>query len=97
MKVWELIEALQEHDPDSEVKFAYNYGDYPRTMVTSNPSYVETGVVEYSDYHRMDRVVSDEEIAEEDEEFAEAQKEDPEVTRNDLFHSQNRRNVVIIF
>jgi len=61
MLVKELIESLQYLDQDAEVHFAYNYGDHWRTEVAPKVSQVTEGVVEYSDYHRMDKLVTDEE------------------------------------
>lgn len=59
MKVSELIEQLQYMDQDAEVHFAYNYGDHWRTEVAPAVRAVSEGVVEYSDYHRMDKVAED--------------------------------------
>jgi len=75
MKVSKLIEMLQDMDPEAEVKFVYNYGDYWRTDVAANIDRIEEGEVEYSEYHRMDKVVEpdydeDEEELEEGEEPA---------------------------
>lgn len=53
MKVSELIELLEDFDPEAEVGFGYNYGDYWRTIVVAEPTEVDTREVEYSDYHRM--------------------------------------------
>jgi hypothetical protein len=61
MTVAELIEYLQEEDQTLEVKFSYNSGDYWRTQVAKDIETVETGLVEYSDYHRMDKVVENDE------------------------------------
>ena len=61
MNVKELIESLKYMDQDAEVHFAYNYGDHWRTEVAPKVSQVTEGVVEYSDYHRMDKLVTDEE------------------------------------
>jgi hypothetical protein len=61
MLVKELIESLKYMDQDAEVHFAYNYGDHWRTEVAPKVSQVTEGVVEYSDYHRMDKLVTDEE------------------------------------
>jgi hypothetical protein len=61
MLVKELIESLQYLDQDAEVHFAYNYGDHWRTEVAPKVSQVSEGVVEYSEYHRMDKLVTDEE------------------------------------
>ena len=60
MTVKELIESLEGFDPNMEVKFAYNYGDYWGTEVASDVRDVDEGMVKYSDYHRMDKVVDDE-------------------------------------
>jgi hypothetical protein len=60
MKVSELIELLGYHSPDAEVHFSYNYGDHWRTEVAPAVSNVSNGVVEFSDYHRMDKLVEDE-------------------------------------
>jgi hypothetical protein len=56
MTVQELIESLEGFDPNMEVKFAYNYGDYWGTEVASRIGDVDEGQVRYSDYHRMDKV-----------------------------------------
>jgi hypothetical protein len=61
MKVSELIESLQYMDKDAEVHFSYNYGDHWRTEVAPAISNVREGVVEYSEYHRMDKLVTVEE------------------------------------
>jgi len=59
MKVAQLIEQLQYMDKDAEVHFAYNYGDHWRTQVAPSVASVEEGVVEFSDYHRMDKMVEE--------------------------------------
>lgn len=61
MQVKDLIELLEGHDPAAEVHFAYNYGDHWRTRVAPGVSEVSEGVVVHSEYHRMDKVVDDEE------------------------------------
>ena len=60
MTVKELIDLLQDFDENMEVKFAYNFGDYWGTEVASNVTEIDEGQVRYSDYHRMDKVVDDE-------------------------------------
>ena len=65
MTVNELKEYLNQFDGDMEVKFSYNYGDYWKTTVTSDINCVEEGCVEWSDYHRMDKLVDDENINDE--------------------------------
>jgi hypothetical protein len=57
MKVKDLIEQLGYMDPEAEVHFEYGYGDHWRTQVAPKVSSVEMGMVKYSDYHRMDKVV----------------------------------------
>ena len=59
MNVAELIEELKLMDPEAEVHFAYNYGDHWRTTVAPRVDNVSEGVVEFSDYHRMDRLVEE--------------------------------------
>ena len=61
MQVKELIEMLQDMDQDAEVHYAYNYGDHWRTEVAPAVSMVDTGAVVYSDYHRMDKIVENDE------------------------------------
>jgi len=61
MKVRELIESLGYMNPDAEVHFSYNYGDHWRTEVAPKVGRVDEGIVEFSDYHRMDKLVTDEE------------------------------------
>jgi len=68
MLVRDLIELLEGYDADLEVHFAYNYGDHWRTQVAPSVDSVDMGIVEYSDYHRMPKVVEvddDEEEADE--------------------------------
>jgi hypothetical protein len=59
MKVKDLIEQLGYMDPEAEVHFSYNYGDHWRTQVAPSVDSVEEGVVEFSDYHRMDKMVEE--------------------------------------
>jgi len=66
MQVKELIEILKRYDQEADVHFAYGYGDHWRTQVAPAVSQVFDGVVEYSDYHRMDKLVEDEDCYDED-------------------------------
>lgn len=66
MKVSELIEQLRYMSADSEVHFSYCYGDHWRTEVAPAVSNVSNGVVEFSEYHRMDKMVDDEDCYDED-------------------------------
>jgi hypothetical protein len=56
MNVKELIEQLGYMDQEAEVHFEYNYGDHWRTHVAPKVSSIEMGAVQYSEYHRMDKV-----------------------------------------
>lgn len=55
MKTRELIEKLQEIDPDGdgEVHFAYNYGDYWRTTVAPEVTKICLEIVHHSEYHSL--------------------------------------------
>jgi hypothetical protein len=66
MQVFQLIEQLMDLDPNAEVHFSYNYGDHWRTEVAPTVDRVDEGVVEYSDYHRMDKMVDDEDCYDEE-------------------------------
>ena len=66
MQVKELIEILKNYDQEADVHFAYGYGDHWRTTVAPAISQVFDGVVEYSDYHQMDKLVEDEDCYDED-------------------------------
>ena len=69
MQVFQLIERLMDLDPNAEVHFSYNYGDYGRTEVAPNVSQVDEGLVKYSEYHRMDRLMDENEMYEEEGDF----------------------------
>jgi hypothetical protein len=66
MKVSELIEQLSFLNQEAEVHFSYNYGDHWRTEVAPCVSSITEGVVEFSDYHRMDKMVDDEDCYDEE-------------------------------
>lgn len=66
MTVQELIEQLSYMDKEAEVHFSYNYGDHWHTKVAPTVDEVFEGVVERSDYHRMDKLVDDEDCYDED-------------------------------
>lgn len=59
MLVSQLIEQLQDMPQDAEVHFTYNYGDHWRTQVAPKARSVYTSAVEYSDYHRMPKLVDE--------------------------------------
>ena len=76
MKVKELMEILEEYDPEMEVHITYGYGDYWNSQVAPKAQYVEEGKIEYSEYHRMDRLVdTDSYYGDEEEEAEEEPKE----------------------
>ena len=66
MQVYQLMEQLEYLDPNAEVHFSYNYGDHWRTQVAPVVDSVEEGTVQYSDYHRMDKIVDEDDMHEED-------------------------------
>ena len=66
MKVSKLIEQLGYMDRDAEVHYSYCYGDHWHTEVAPRIDSIEQGVVEYSEYHRMDKMVDDEDCYDED-------------------------------
>jgi len=66
MLVKELIEELKYLNQDAEVHFEYNYGDHWRTQVAPRVQSIDEGVVEFSEYHRMDRMVDYEECYDEE-------------------------------
>mgnify|MGYP000862205943 FL=1 len=66
MKVSQLIEQLGYMDKDAEVHFSYNYGDHWHSQVAPKVSQVFEGVVEFSEYHRMDKLMDDEDCYDED-------------------------------
>jgi hypothetical protein len=66
MQVFQLIEQLMDLDPNAEVHFAYSYGDYWRTQVAPTVDRVTEGAVVYSEYHRMHKLVDEEELHEDE-------------------------------
>jgi hypothetical protein len=66
MQVFQLIEQLMELDPNAEVHFTYNYGDHWRTEVAPEVGSVLEGFVKYSDYHRMDKLMDEDQMYEDE-------------------------------
>jgi hypothetical protein len=66
MQVYQLIEQLEFLDPNAEVHFSYGYGDHWRTEVAPAVTNIREGVVKYSEYHRMDKMVDDEDCYDEE-------------------------------
>ena len=69
MQVYQLIEQLMDLDPNAEVHFSYNYGDHWRTEVAPKVDSVLEGMVKYSEYHCMDRLLDEDEMYEEEGDF----------------------------
>jgi len=74
MLVKDLIERLQDMDPEAAVHFSYNYGDYQRTEVAPAVDSVTEGVVKYSDYHRMDTLLVEDDMYEDEGDFEGARR-----------------------
>lgn len=69
MTVKELIEMLETFEPDTKVHFSYNYGDHWRTTVAPEARHVEELPVIESEYHRMPKVID-----EDDERYNDAEQ-----------------------
>jgi len=69
MLVRELIEKLRSEDPNAEVHFSYNYGDHWHTQVAPKVDTVEVGLVKHSEYHRMDQLMFEEDMNEDEGDF----------------------------
>ena len=74
MKVADLIELLQMENPEAEVHFSYNYGDHWRTQVAPTVDSVENGYVTFSDYHRMHKVVDEDDFDYDEDDETDADK-----------------------
>lgn len=69
MKVKDLIEALQCISPETEVHFAYDYGDHPGSMVAPAVESVSIETIQHSTYHRMDRIVDESDMHEDEGDY----------------------------
>jgi hypothetical protein len=67
MNVAQLKEMLESFPDDMEVKFGYDSKDYWHTPVAADINGGDERFVKYSDYHRMDKVVQNEEQEDFDE------------------------------
>lgn len=65
MKVKDLIERLSHFDGDQEVHIAYGAGDYWRSTLAPVARRVELADVERSDYHGCDKLIAEDETADE--------------------------------
>ena len=69
MLVKDLIEQLQFLDPTAEVHFSYNYGDHWQTQVAPTVDRVDLALIKYSEYHRMDKVMDEDDMYEDEGDF----------------------------
>ena len=69
MQVKDLIEQLQSMNPEAEVHFTYCYGDHWRTQVAPTVDLVQEGLVKYSAYHSMDKLMDENEMHEDEGDF----------------------------
>ena len=69
MQVFQLIERLMDLDPNAEVHFSYNYGDHWNTQVASTVDQVSVGIIKYSAYHNMDKLLDETEMHEDEGDF----------------------------
>ncbi len=69
MQVYQLIEQLEYLDANAEVHFSYNYGDHWNTNVAPTVDQVSMGVVKYSAYHSMDKLMDENEMYEDEGDF----------------------------
>jgi hypothetical protein len=69
MQVKELIEMLSHLDQTAEVHFSYNYGDHWRTQVAPSVDRVDLALVKYSEYHRMDRLMDEDNMYEDEGDY----------------------------
>ena len=69
MLVKDLIQRLQDMSPNAEVHFSYCYGDHWHTEVAPKVGEVSEGLVKYSEYHRMDKLMDEDDMYEDEGDF----------------------------
>ena len=69
MQVKELIEMLSYLDQNAEVHFSYNYGDHWQTQVAPSVDRVDLALVQYSEYHRMDKLMDEDNMYEDEGDY----------------------------
>jgi hypothetical protein len=57
MKVSDLLTTLKRFDPNTDVVFAYDYGDRGQTMVVKPVKSVDVGSVAHSNYHGQSKLI----------------------------------------
>ena len=63
MKVAALIAMLEGERQDADVHFSYCYNDHWRTHVAPKATQLFAGAVQYSEYHRMDKLIDEENMS----------------------------------
>lgn len=69
MQVKDLINLLKDFNPDLEVHFAYPSNDYWRTELAPAVHSVGDGIVKHTDYHRMDQLMDEDEMHEDEGDY----------------------------
>ena len=69
MQVKDLIDQLQNMNPEAEVHFSYNSGDHWRTKVAPKVNFIEEGIIKYSDYHRTDKLMDENDMYEDEGDY----------------------------
>lgn len=69
MLVKDLIEQLQSQNPDAKVHFSYNYGDHWQTQVAPTVDRVDLALIKYSEYHRMDKLMDEDNMYEDEGDY----------------------------
>lgn len=68
ISVEDLIQELRTLNPKSKVVFAYNYGDYWRTIVAPFVTTVDEGEVVWSSDHNLPKIVDKDKRGEDERE-----------------------------
>ena len=74
MTAQELIEILQDLDPETEIYVQHRAGDYWKTKLASLVEDGDFGHITYSSYHNQHKVVEDEGDYEDDQEVENKQE-----------------------
>ena len=69
MLVKDLVEQLQSQNPDAKVHFSYNYGDHWQTQVAPTVDRVDLALIKYSEYHRMDKLMDEDNMYEDEGDY----------------------------
>jgi len=69
MKVKELINTLNNMDPEQEVMVSYSSGDYWNSQVAEPVEDIDVENVQYSEYHRKYKVCDEDKLDDDEQEF----------------------------